>query len=60
MGDDRDTAVLREPPLISLREDDVRFWSQALGCTEQDLREALDVAGPASGDVMEFLAPTRW
>lgn len=60
MGDDRNMGEQRDLPLISLRDEDVRFWSQALGCTEQDLREALDVAGPAPGDVMEFLATTRW
>lgn len=57
MAYDRDEIAL-DQPLISLREEDVRFWSNALGCTEQHLREAVDVAGHSPTDVMEFLAPT--
>jgi hypothetical protein len=60
MAYDRSNDGFEKQPLISLREDDVRFWSNALGCSEDDLREAVDAAGQSPSDVMEFLAPTRW
>lgn len=62
MADERSNERFGSPGqhLISLRDEDLRFWSAALGCTVEDLREAVDMAGPSPNDVMEFLASTRW
>jgi hypothetical protein len=41
---------------INLSEDhEVRYWTQALGVTEQELREAVKAAGSSAEKVREHL-----
>ncbi|MEZ2299953.1 DUF3606 domain-containing protein [Variovorax sp. RCC_210] len=43
--------------LISLEEDyEVRDWTQSLGCTPGELREAVKAAGNSAEKVREYLA----
>ena len=34
---------------------EVRYWTQALGCSEEDLRNAVRQVGPVADKVREFL-----
>ena len=46
-----------EPRKIDLDEpEDVRFWTQQYGCTENQLRLAMEAVGPVAQDVREQLA----
>lgn len=36
-------------------ESDTRYWTEALGCTEQELREAVNAVGNSAGAVREYL-----
>lgn len=46
--------------LISLREDyEVRYWTQALGVTRQELIDAVQAVGPSAQTVRDYLASRR-
>lgn len=46
-----------QAPTINVNEpQDVRYWTERLGCTPSALREAVDEVGPAVEDVEEYLA----
>lgn len=54
---------MSQPPVnantqrIDLAEPDhVRFWIQHYGCTENELRAAVEAAGTVAQDVREFIA----
>lgn len=48
-GDDR--------KIISLeREQEMRDWARSLGCTEQELRETMQVVGNSVDEVRRFLS----
>lgn len=36
--------------------EDVQFWTAHYGCTEEQLRTAIEAAGPLAQDVREFIA----
>lgn len=36
--------------------EDVELWSRHYGCTEEQLRAAVEAAGPLAQDVREFIA----
>ena len=43
--------------LISLEQDhEVRDWAATLGCSEQDLREAVQTVGHSADEVRRFLS----
>lgn len=53
--DSKKTALDRK--LISLEEDyEVRDWTQSLGCTPGELREAVKAVGNSAKKVREYLA----
>lgn len=44
-------------PTIDISEpQQVRYWTERLGCTPSALREAVDEVGPALDDIEEYLA----
>lgn len=46
--------------LISLREDyEVRDWTKSLGCTPDELREAVKAVGNSAEKVREYLAKKK-
>lgn len=46
--------------LISLEEDyEVRDWTQSLGCTPGELREAVKAVGNSAEKVREYLAKKK-
>ena len=59
MSDDpRKTSLDRK--LISLDEEhEVRSWTQSLGCTPEELREAVKVIGNSAEAVRKHLASKR-
>lgn len=43
--------------LISLQQDhEVRDWANSLGCSEQELREAVQTVGHSADEVRRFLS----
>ncbi len=43
--------------LVSLEEDDeVLYWMQTLGCTEAELREAVETIGRSADEVRAYLS----
>ena len=38
-------------------EYELRYWTKALGCTEDHLREAISIVGPMLLTVRKYLAP---
>lgn len=56
MSDDK-TQVVQDRNLISLSEHyEVRDWTNSLGVTEMELREAMAVVGNSADKVREYLA----
>ena len=46
--------------LISLEEDyEVKDWTKSLGCTPDELREAVKAVGNSAGEVREYLAKKK-
>lgn len=46
--------------LISLEQDyEVRDWSKSLGCTEEQLRQAVKAVGNSADAVRKYLAENR-
>jgi AraC-like DNA-binding protein len=39
---------------------EIAFWSRELGCSEDQLRAAVEAAGARAGDVKGYLAARRW
>ena len=57
MTDDLTDRGPAERSRISLTEPwEVRYWTKALGVTEERLRVVVELAGPVADDVREFLA----
>lgn len=60
MSDDKRQSGSPDPDRISLSEDyEVRYWTQALGVSADDLRAAVDAVGPMAEDVRNHLAQRR-
>lgn len=56
MSDDK-TEVLFDRNLISLSERyEIRDWTNSLGVTEAELRDAVEAVGPSADKVREYLA----
>ncbi|MFN3439663.1 MAG: DUF3606 domain-containing protein [Acidovorax sp.] len=56
MSDDK-TEVVQDRNLISLNEHyEVRDWTNSLGVTEMELREAVAAVGPSADKVRQYLA----
>jgi uncharacterized protein DUF3606 len=39
---------------------EITFWSRELGCSEQQLRAAVNAVGARAGDVKGYLDARRW
>lgn len=60
MSDDKRQSGSPDRDRISLSEDyEVRYWTQALGVSADDLRAAVDAVGPVAEDVRNHLAQRR-
>lgn len=60
MSDDKRQTGSPDRDRISLSEDyEVRYWTQALGVSADDLRAAVDAVGPMAEDVRNHLAQRR-
>jgi hypothetical protein len=60
MSDDKNQTRPQDARRISLQEPyEVRGWTESLGCTEQELREAVQAVGHSAIAVREFLAARR-
>jgi hypothetical protein len=56
MADDRNYVGGADRTRISLGEDyEIRDWTEALGVSEQELREAVDAVGNSAAAVRAFL-----
>jgi len=56
MADDRNDVGGADRTRISLGEDyEIRDWTEALGVSEQELREAVDAVGNSAAAVRAFL-----
>lgn len=56
MSDDKSNRGPADRTRISLSEDyEVRYWTQALGVNESQLRQAVQQAGPMADDVRRLL-----
>jgi hypothetical protein len=65
MGSARGRRPLRRgrklpPPTYQWRidledEHDVRYWTRKLGCTLQELKDAIDIVGPNAKRIAEYL-----
>lgn len=56
MSDDK-SKTGNDRKLISLNEDyEVRDWTKSLGCTEQQLRDAVKAVGNSADKVKEYLS----
>ena len=56
MSDDK-TEVVFDRNFISLSERyEIRDWTNSLGVTEAELREAVEAVGPSADKVREYLA----
>ena len=50
------TKTGRDRKRISLEQDyEVRDWAMSLGCTEEELREAVKAVGNSADEVREYL-----
>jgi alkylhydroperoxidase/carboxymuconolactone decarboxylase family protein YurZ len=59
VADDK-TQTGRDRELISLGQDyEVRDWAKSLGCTEEQLRAAVQAVGNSADAVRKFLANGR-
>jgi len=57
MADDRNQRGPRDASRINLSEDyEVRYWTEALGVSEDELRIAVQAAGSSTKAVREHLA----
>lgn len=53
---DDPTQTAADRSRISLNQDhEVRDWTQSLGCTEEELRQAVKVVGPSADAVRTYL-----
>ncbi|MDG2524122.1 DUF3606 domain-containing protein [Stenotrophomonas sp. HITSZ_GD] len=56
MSDDKQDRGPRDRERINLSEDyEVRYWTQALGVSEQKLREAVHTVGASAAAVREYI-----
>jgi hypothetical protein len=56
MADDKKHVGAPDRDRISLSEDyEIRDWTEALGVSEAQLREAVDAVGNSAGKVREYL-----
>lgn len=56
MADDKKSVGTPDRDRISLSEDyEIRDWTQALGVSEAQLREAVDAVGNSADKVREYL-----
>lgn len=56
MADDMSKKRPQDSSRISLTEDwEVRYWTEALNCSESELREAVRQAGNSADAVREYL-----
>jgi len=56
-SDDKTKADGTDRSRINLNEDyEVGYWTQALGCTEQQLRDAVVAVGVMADDVRKYLS----
>ena len=56
MADDKKSVGSPDRDLISLSEDyEIRDWTEALGVSEAQLREAVDAVGNSADKVREYL-----
>jgi hypothetical protein len=50
------TATGHDTHVVEIRDgNQVRYWCEVLGCTEAQLREAVQAAGPLPSEVRRFL-----
>ncbi|MDR0182080.1 DUF3606 domain-containing protein [Lysobacter arvi] len=55
MGDNTNTRGEPDRSRINVhQEHEVRYWTQALDVTEEELRAAVDAVGPAASKVREY------
>ena len=60
MADDRDSPRFTERDRIDVSNDDeLKYWSRKLDCTETELREAIARVGPLVRDVVPYLAQEK-
>jgi hypothetical protein len=60
VADDRDSPGFTERDRIDVSNDDeLKYWSRKLDCTETDLREAIARVGPLVRDVLPYLAQEK-
>jgi len=51
------TTSPRDTSTINIHEpQEVRYWTERLGCTPSALREAVDEVGSSINDIQEYLA----
>ncbi|MBC7828263.1 MAG: DUF3606 domain-containing protein [Chitinophagaceae bacterium] len=43
----------------AIQDHEIRYWSNALGCTPEKLRRAVTAVGPLVKDVRKWLAETK-
>lgn len=56
MSDDTNNRGPADRARISVEQDhEVRYWTQALDCTEEQLREAVAAVGPSVDEVRQHL-----
>jgi hypothetical protein len=59
---DRDKPTDHTPKRLRINlgdPDEVRFWMDALGCTEKQLRDAVEHVGDIAGEVRLYLVRNR-
>jgi hypothetical protein len=57
MSDDKSNKGPQDQQRISLDQDhELRYWTQALGCSEEQLREAVRAVGNTASKVRTYLA----
>ena len=50
------TATGHDTEVVEIRDgNQVRYWCESLGCTEAQLREAVQAVGPLPAEVRRFL-----
>ena len=56
MADDKKQTGSPDRDRINMNEDyEVQYWTQALGVTREQLREAVDAVGPTADAVRRYL-----